>query len=81
MPKTTDRKPARKVISIIPGHARITVLAGQNPYKPGTVAFRTFELLRTGMTAEQFRLECRKRKADLGYLPVEVAAGRIHVSK
>ncbi len=34
--------------------ATITVLAAQNPKRPGTLAHRTFELYRSGMTTHEF---------------------------
>lgn len=62
---------------VIPGDAKITVLAKENPRRPGTLAHKTFGIYRTGMTVAEWREACRGRDADPGYLHADIAAGHI----
>ncbi len=64
---------------IIPGDAKITVLAKENPRRVGTLAHKTFALYRTGQTVAEWREACRGRDADPGYLHADIAAAYISV--
>ena len=86
-PKATPKAPpapgpaaAPKAVAkreVIPGEAKITVLAEENPRRPGTLAHKTFAIYRTGMTVAEWREACRGRDADPGYLHADIAAGYI----
>jgi hypothetical protein len=78
-PKKPAAKKERTGREVISGDLKITVLAKENPRRPGTMAHKTFSLYRTGMTVGEWREACRARDCDEGYLHYDIAKGRIAV--
>jgi hypothetical protein len=77
-PKKPAAKKERTGREVISGDLKITVLE-ENPRRPGTMAWKTFSLYRTGMTVSEWREACRARDCDAAYLPYDIAKGRIAV--
>lgn len=77
-PKAEPKKAAKGKREVIPGDAKITVVAKENPRRAGLAA-KTFALYKTGMTVAAWRDLCRERNADLGYLHADIRAGYITV--
>ncbi len=71
VPKAATRR------EVIPGDAKITVLAKENPRRPGTLAHKTFAIYKTGMTVAEWRERVAGAGADVGYLHADVRAGFI----
>lgn len=57
----------------------ITVLAKENPRRPGSIGARTFDLYKTGMTVGEFKKLCAEKKGDKGYLKPDIAKGIISI--
>lgn len=69
--------PSKATRTIVPGTAVITVLAKENPRRG--LAAKTFGIYKTGKTVAEWRVECAKKGADVGYLHSDIRAGYIAV--
>jgi hypothetical protein len=55
----------------------IVVLVPSNPRRAGTLAARTFDLYKSGMTVSEWRAAVKAANADKGYLGPDCKAGNV----
>jgi hypothetical protein len=75
-PKESKKAPGAR--EIIPGDAKLTVLAKENPRR-GDLAAKTFALYSKAKTVGEFRELCKDRGGDAGYLHADIRAGHVKV--